>query len=524
MTVANRLFNNIASSWFGLVVNIVVSFFIAPFVVHSLGNIYYGIWAIVGQFTGYLYLLDFGVRESVIRYTSKYYPQAQSQKLNRIITTALIIYTLIFILCVLVSLVGAWGFPYWFDIDSQLKSTTQIVVLLVGLTIAQTFVFNVFTGILQGLHRFDITNIFGIGVTFVRASLIVAALSLGHGIIALSLIQLALAIISGLFSAYVALLLLKRAGMGFHVIRLPWRRFVTLARRVAGYSYYVFINNIGQKVVLVSDAIIIGIFMPVAFVTFYAIAGSLIGYLRGLAVTTAQVFNPLTSHYAALKDTKKIQQVLIRGSRLSIFISLPIIAAYVILGREFIGLWMGAEYIQQAGDVLAILAVIYIFSSPHHVISSVLYGLSQHRLLSYLRVAEAITNLTLTILLIQQFGLIGVALGTAIPHLLMTAIILPVLVTRTVQLSLGKYFFESYVGPLLAATPFIVGALYFKNYAPAQNLFIFFSQIGSLLIVYLAAGYWLAIDRDERAVVRQYLSRVKSRNKKTVDNEKNSIP
>lgn len=511
MTVATRLFKNIASSWSILIVNIVVSFFLAPFVVHSLGNVYYGIWAIVGQFTGYLYLLDFGVRESVIRYTSKYYPRAQSLKLNRIITTAFALYTPVLILCVLVSLIGAWGFPYWFNIDPQLSDTVRIVVLLVGLTIAQTFVFNVFTGILQGVHRFDVTNQFGIVVTLLRAGLIVVALSLGYGIIALSLIQLLFAIITGLYTAFMAVSILKQANMKLKLARMPWRRFAALARRVAGYSYYVLVNNIGQKIVLVSDAIIIGIFMPVASVTFYAIAGSLIGYLRNLVVATAQVFNPLTSHYAALKDTAQIQQVLIRGSRLSIFISLPVITAYVILGREFIGLWMGSEYMQQAGDVLAILAIMYIFSSPHHVISSVLYGLSRHGTLSYLRLVEAAVNLTLCIILVQKMGLIGVALGTAIPHIVMTAIVLPILVTRTVKLSLWKYFSGAYVGPFLSIIPFIVGTYYFRVQIPATSLLVFFLQIGFLLVIYLLAGYRLAIDHEERIVVRHHVTRVLSR-------------
>lgn len=523
MSTVGRLINNIASSWFGLLVNIVVSFFLAPFVVHGLGNVYYGIWAITLQFTGYLYLLDFGVRDSVIRYTSKYSAQSQANKLNRVLTTALIIYTPIFFLCVIVALIAAWQFPYWFVIDPQLTDTTRIVVLLVGLTIAQTFIFNVFKGIIQGLHRFDIVNIFGVGVALVRAALIVVAINYGYGIIALSVIQLSLAIVSGLFTTFVAFSFLKRAGMEFQLIRMPWRRFIALARRVFGYSYYVFINNIGQKVVQVSDAVIIGIFMPIASVTFYAIAGSLVGYLRNLAIATAQAFAPLTSHYASLRDTKNIHQVLIRGSRLSIFVSLPVIVAYTIMGREFIGLWMGAEYMKLAGDVLFILAITYIFSSPHHVISGVLHGLSLHRNLAHMRIVEAITKLSLSIFLVQQIGLIGVALGTAIPHVVMTAIILPIMVTRAVKLPLLIYLRGAYVGPLLAITPFIAGAVYFKEQMPAQNLLIFFSQILLLLIVYLVVGYWLAIDRDERTVVKHHLSRIYSAIMKASGNEKNSI-
>lgn len=519
-----RLFKNIASSWFALLVNIVVSFFLAPFVVHGLGNTYYGIWAITLQFTGYLYLLDFGVRDSVVRYTAKYSAQQKTAKLNRVLTTALVLYTPIFLLCVAVAFVAAWRFSYWFKIDPELADTTRVVVLLVGLTIAQTFIFNVFKGVVQGFHRLDIVNLFGVVVTLVRAALIVVAIQLGYGIVALSVIQLTLAIVSGLYTTVFSLFLLKRAGMQFHLVGMPWRRFKALARRVFGYSYYVFINNIGQKVVQTSDAVIIGIFMPVASVTFYAIAGSLVGYLRNLAVATSQVFAPLTSHYAALKQTAPIHHVLVRGSKLALFVSLPVIVAYTVLGREFIGLWMGAEYINLAGDVLIILAVAQIFSSPHFVISSVLHGLSLHRRLAYLRVGEALIKLVLSIVLVQPLGLVGVAIGTAIPHILMTAVVLPILVTRAVQLSLRRYFLDTYLGSCLAILPFIAGALYFREQMPASNLLVFFLQIATLLVVYLAAGYLLAINREERQFIHHYLSRVTGRFKKTPDNEKHPVP
>jgi len=510
-SVAVRLFNNIASSWFSLLVNIVVSFFLAPFVVHGLGNVYYGIWAITLQFTGYLYLLDFGVRDSVVRYTAKYSAQSQASKLNRILTTALVLYTPIFLLCVLVALVAAWNFADWFTIDPELAETTRIVVLLVGLTIAQTFIFNVFKGIIQGFHRFDLVNLFAVGVTLTRAALIVVAIKIGYGIIALSMIQLSLAIISGIYSTYIALSLLKRANMRFQLVIMPWRRFSVLAKRVFGYSYFVFINNIGQKVVQVSDAVIIGIFMPVASVTFYAIAGSLVSYLRNLAVATSQVFAPLTSHYAALRQDQQIQDVLIRGSKLSIFVSLPVIVSYTVLGREFIGLWMGTEYMKLAGDVLAILALTYIFSSPHFVISGVLHGLSLHKKLAYLRIVEALTKLALSIVLVQKIGIVGVALGTAIPHIIMTAIVLPLMVARIVKLPLRRYLLESYAGPFLAIIPFIGGALYFKEQMPAPNLLVFFIHIGILLILYLIIGYWLALNRAERDFVKPYLARIANR-------------
>ena len=52
MTTVRSVAQAIFSSWFGLITSVVLSFFLAPFIVNSLGDVYYGIWAVMMQFTG----------------------------------------------------------------------------------------------------------------------------------------------------------------------------------------------------------------------------------------------------------------------------------------------------------------------------------------------------------------------------------------------------------------------------------------------------------------------------------------
>ncbi len=83
---------SITSNWIMLALNVGVAFFLSPYVVKHLGSVYYGIWALANQFIGYLYLLDFGVRESVIRYTAKYVAKQQPRQLNQVLSTAILLY------------------------------------------------------------------------------------------------------------------------------------------------------------------------------------------------------------------------------------------------------------------------------------------------------------------------------------------------------------------------------------------------------------------------------------------------
>src|SRR5690606_8938923 len=154
-----------------LAINIAISFFLSPFVVNKLGSVYYGIWAVAMQFTGHLYLLDFGVRESVIRYTSQYTARGQQTRLSHELTTALLTHVPITALCLVAVGVCAWAAPYAFDIERQHWAEARWAIVFVGLTIAQTFLLNVFVGILHGLNRFDVANVLNTAFAVVRAGL-----------------------------------------------------------------------------------------------------------------------------------------------------------------------------------------------------------------------------------------------------------------------------------------------------------------------------------------------------------------
>src|SRR4030042_3768624 len=90
--VQASIVRNVTSNWASLGTNILVSFFLTPFIVHSLGNVYYGIWALLSQVSGYLWLLDFGVRESVIKFVAQYHASGQKDDLVATVNGAVYLY------------------------------------------------------------------------------------------------------------------------------------------------------------------------------------------------------------------------------------------------------------------------------------------------------------------------------------------------------------------------------------------------------------------------------------------------
>lgn len=451
----HTLLKNILSNWTNLFLNIVLSFILVPYVVFKLGDIYYGIWAVLLQFSGYLNLLDFGVRESVIRSTARSSARCLNQKINNIHTVSFSIYFTLFLICSAFSYALARFLPLFLhDVSPAVLSDAQIAVFLTGINIGASLIFSMYSGMLLGMQRFDLVNAVAIPTTIIRAFSIYLVLGEGHKIIGLAVTHLIFAITSGLITILICIYTFKKRGVILKFVKITKKRFFALAKRLFGFSAYVFTNNIGSRIAFASDAIVIAAFLPVSSVTYFAIAGSLIDYLRYLATVTVQVFSPLVSHQSALNEKANIRHSLLTSTTISQIICFPILITFCLVGDVFIELWMGSKYTSVTATVLLVLSMGQLFSPAHHAMVSILYGLGFPIIIAKYRVIEAITNIVLSIFLVNYIGLIGVALGTSIPHLILSTILLPISTFRAANVPVHLFYVRVLLKSSLVCIPF----------------------------------------------------------------------
>jgi O-antigen/teichoic acid export membrane protein len=279
------------------------------------------------------------------------------------------------------------------------------------------------------------------------------------------------------------------------------------AMTLLNYGKYALISNIGDKVIFASDSIVIGMYLPIAGVTYFAIGSSLIDYFRSFIISLGAMLNPLSSSLQAHNDDGAISRVVMTSAKMMIVLGLPVCIGFVVLGGRFIGLWMGEEYGGPAGTVLAILGVGHLLGLPYYTISGVLHGLGKHRIIAQSRVFEAVANLGLSLLLVGPYGIAGVAVGTVIPHVIAVVGILPLMLPRLVVIDLREYYRTIYVRPLLSAVPFAAACWLVRTVIQPADLLSFFGWIALALPVYLVPCWAIALSSPERALVQDAVRR-----------------
>jgi O-antigen/teichoic acid export membrane protein len=490
---------NMTSNWVAILVNVALSFVLAPITVASLGNVYYGIWTLLMQFTGYLWLFDFGVRESVVKYVAQHHASGAPDRVASTVHTAVSIYSLVAAVAMAGSVALAVALPHFFNIPADAVSAARVTTLLAGATVAQSFVFNVYVGVLMGLEKFYLMARLGVIFSIGRAIVVFALLSAGYGIIPLAIVQFLVTLASNLIIYRMC------------VAQLPYvsLRWVRPAREQAmtllNYGKYVLVANLGDKIVFATDSIIIGMFLPISAVTYFAIGSSLIDYFRSFIISLGTLLNPLSSSLEARNRNDTIGLVVLSSAKFMVILGLPVCIGFIILGERFIDLWMGAEYGLPAGQILAILAAGHLAGLPYYTISGVLQGLGRHRILAMSRVFEGIANLLLSLFLVRKYGLIGVALGTVIPHVIVVCVILPIFLPRVVSINLRDYYASAYARTFAASVPFWFACWFISTVVQPQNLVTFGAAVSVAMPAYLIPCWFIALTRSERLRARDVL-------------------
>lgn len=490
---------NVLANWLGTLSSIILAFFLSPFVIHHLGVTAYGIWVLIASLTGYLGLLDLGVRGAVTRYIAKFHAQSKHQESSHIVSSALVIFALVGTVAFAVSLLAALIVPKVVHVPANMRSTVQLVTVLAGASIASTLVSNVFGAIVVGLQHFEIANIIEVGSGIVRSLMILLALRHGHGLVALGTINIAFSIIVGLLYAWMSRRLYPQLRVGY---RLADRSNIYL---ILSFGGFLCVLNVSTYLILYTDSVVISSFLSVAMVTFFAIAGNLITYSRSLVTGISTTVTPLASALEAEGKQQDVQRVGLAGPRYATMLVLPIVIVFLCRGKTFIGLWMGTEYADLSSKVLQILSLALSFSAANQVATSMMIGINKHRPVVLANIVEGLLNLTLSISLVHRMGIMGVAWGTSIPSFVTSLVFWPMFIRRVFGLSWTRYVLSTWIRPFLSILPFALISLYLDRHWRALNVWMFFGQVLLSLPVAIV-GFWFGcLSHIER---RSYLERL----------------
>ena len=480
------------ANWTAFAVAAVVSFLLSPFIVHRLGNSAYGTWVLLGSFVGYLGLLDFGVRGAVTRYVANQHAAGDHRSTSATVVAALRLFAGLALVTLVIAGLLALKLDDLFRIPPDLLDEARIVVLLGGGAVASSLVGGVFGGIVVGLHRFDIDGAVEIAITLLRAAAVVVALQAGYGLVALGVIQLAVSVLRGGLAFVLARhlypeLSLEGVGPTGHAIR-----------QLLSFSLFSSLIQLSGMIIYYTHSIVIAAFLPISFVTYYAIAASLADYARRVVSNIGRVITPHTSAALATGGIDAVRAVVLSVGPAATLVTVPMALTFLLRGERFLDLWMGPAYGPLTDQVLYVLSFPVWLAGGRLVAAGAVQGINRHQPLAIAVALEAIANLVLSLILIKPLGLVGVALGMAIPTTIVNLAFMPRYLERHLRIPSLQFVTRVFVLPSVACAPFGVASYAVERWIGADSLLVFFLQVAVLLPLVLLGAVLLVFPPAER--------------------------
>jgi O-antigen/teichoic acid export membrane protein len=122
----------------------------------------------------------------------------------------------------------------------------------------------------------------------------------------------------------------------------------------------------------------------------------------------------------------------------------------------------------------------------------IIYGMAKHRTLAWITSIEGVANLILSIVLVRWMGVIGDAIGTAVPLSFTALYFTPRYLSRLLGVRVWTFLREAYVLPMALCAPLVAVLLAMRQWFPVHRLIPLAIEVLLAMTVY-GAGLWWAV-------------------------------
>lgn len=399
-----KLMRDTVTGWMAVFSRILLLLFIVPFIIRHVGVDAFGIWSFTLSIVGLAELLDVGLANTVVKYTSHTAAKQEMSKRHTILSTIFYSYILLSGMGAIILALLTPSIPYLFALPLQDRSSFYSLITLLGIrTFCISLPFSLYRGLLFGEGKIALTNLISLlGVLF-NGLFIIFFLFLGSGIISLGLASLISALIEfGLYFLY-----------GHRLVAIRWQHvnIKNVYPIIGSFTLSQLANNIGSIVLNHADIIIVKLFLPLSDVACYAVASRLVNYCYLALKQFTNALTPTIVHLDALQQPQEVRNLYLLGTRYASLLGLVMLVGGILFSKPFICWWLGTLFLP-AVPLIQILLVSLFFRTLYFLAGDILQMTGYHvQLVRYLSIEIAV-HVAVATLAAATIGLIGVPIGS----------------------------------------------------------------------------------------------------------------
>jgi O-antigen/teichoic acid export membrane protein len=412
----------------------------------------YATWMLLLQLSAYIILIDTGIQTAIARFVARAEGLGDQEYMGGILSSAAAVLTAAGALAAAAVLLLAWQLPNLFhSIPESILPDSRRALAILGWSLAAALPFSALAGFFRGFQRNEI-----LAVSMVAGKVVGAA---GIGWAAYH--HQGLAVMAG-WSAIGNLV----APAAYVAIWSRTGRTALLRLRRVTYRFAHEFTTFCSAMLVSQFAVLLitGLDMPivVAFdfrsAAYYAVATTASNMLIAPTGAILNALVPVAANLSARNSPEKMGAALRKftryGTSILILLTLPLMFGM----SPFLRLWVGAQYATHAAalaEVLVAAQFIRLSMQPYAIVG---FSVGQQHRMLVSAFGEGAINLVFSIIFVQKFGAIGVALGTLIGAIVGVALHFFNSIPRTdaILVSRKTLLTQDIVRPMVLSVPMVL--------------------------------------------------------------------
>jgi len=257
---------NALTNYFRFFLTIVISFWLIPFIIRSLGQEIYGLWALSFSIIGFFSLLDFGFGLGVVKWTGEARINGKTEYRNAILSTVLFIYIILALAGMAILVLFSFFYGRLFSIPSELVPVAVTILLILGVrSLLIQIPMSLFKGVLFGEQKIYLINVIQILSTVVYAASAYLALEQDLGVVGLASVNCLAFFAENLLYLFFALRKTQKLSLSLKKVKKQY------VREALSFSIYSFITTVAGLVLFQTDTLIVQLALNLELVGIYAV-------------------------------------------------------------------------------------------------------------------------------------------------------------------------------------------------------------------------------------------------------------
>lgn len=503
----NQLKAGAILSYISIFLSTIVSLLYTPFMLRMMGQSEYGLYSLTASIVGNLTILDFGLGNAIIRYTAKYRALNQREKEYNLNGIFLIIYTIIGIITAIV------GFILYLNVGNMFSAKmtvleiekAKVLMLLLILNLAASFPLGIFSSLIIAYEEFIFSKVINIIRILINPCIMIPLLMLGYKSIGMVVVSTVLNISCLLINMWYCLTKLK--------VKVYFKNFdFNLLKEIIGYSFYIFLNIIVDKINWSADQLILGAVSGTVAVAIYSVGAQINTYYLSFSTAISGVFLPkLTAMVTKKASNKELSDLFIKIGRIQYIIMAYILSAFLLVGQDFINTWAGKDYCS-AYYIVAILIIPVTVPLIQNLGISLLQAQNKQKFRSVAYILVAVINIGISIPLAKIYGGIGCAIGTAIGLTIGNIILMNIYYYKETHIDIPEFWKEIFIMTIPVVIAFVFSS-FINNFIGGSG-YRFILMKGILFtLIYIPLMWLMGMNKYEKELFASPIKKIKARNK-----------